>query len=149
LKKTALLGLAKLLEKEAKKARPDVTAGEYELDEEILIRLDGTLNVGEDHPYIPTVSIPHKEVLALFVRFCGITREAALEHLQAAMKAALTEGDDAAELLAGMADLAEAEARVQKTLTALPQVVRRGAVSTKELRYAEIKLSQKSGKKAA
>lgn len=143
MKKAVLLGLAKLLEKDGKKARPDVRPGEYEIDEEILIHLVGTLNVSEDHTYTPTVSIPHKEVLALFVRFCGITREAALEHLQAAMKAALTEGENAAELLAGMADLDEAEARVQESLDALPQMVRKGAVSTKELQYAEIKPMKK------
>jgi hypothetical protein len=149
MQKAVLLGLAKLLEKDGKKARPGVRAGEYEIDEEILIRLVGTLNVGEDHTYTPTVSMPWKTVLALFTRYCGITREAALGHLEAAMKAALAEGENAAELLAAVADLEEAEARVQESLDELPQMVRKGAVSTKELQYAEIRPTAKKARKVA
>lgn len=149
MKKELLLGLSKLLAKEAKGVRGKVRAGEHELDEEILLRVVGTLNVGEDHTYIPTVSMPHKAVLALFVRYCGVTREAALGHLEQAMKDALLKDENAEEMLQAVADLDEAEARVQATLEELPQMVRKGAVTVKELQYAEIKPTQKARKKAA
>ena len=143
-----LIGVAKLLEKKAKAARDKVKPGEYEIDEEVILHILGTLNVNEDTAYIPTSSIPYKTVLALFARYCGITRETALQHLENAMHQALSLGDDAAELIKAVADLDAAEARVQATLEALPKVVRRGAVSVAELECAEIRPA-KNHKKAA
>lgn len=132
-----LLGLAKLLEKQAKAARDSVEAGEHDIDETVMLHVFGTLNVADDQTYAPTVKMPWKTVLALFVRSCGATREAALAMLEAAMHAALLQGEDAAELIAASADLDEAEVRVQEALDALPPQVRRGAVNTSELTYVE------------
>jgi uncharacterized protein YoxC len=138
MKHTVLLGLAKLLEKEAKAARPEVEAGEYELDAIVTLHLSGTLDVAEDQQYTPTVDMPWKTVLALFVRFAGVTRETALTHLEHAMAQALRKGDNAAELLSAVADLDEAVERVQQTLDTLPRKTRRGSVSAAELDLVEV-----------
>lgn len=138
-----LIGLSKLLEQRARNARSDVTPGEYELDATVTLHVEGTLRVTEDQEYTPTSSLPWKLVLAHFVRNCGVTRERALQILEDVMHAALqSHGEaDAAELLATLTDLEEAEARVQATLDALPKKTRKGAVSVTELNYREVSSS--------
>jgi hypothetical protein len=133
-----LLGLSKLIEKEAKLARPNVDAGEYEIDTTVHLRVFGTLDVAEDEEYAPTVKIPWKITLALFLRYAGVTRERAMESLVQAMQESLKTGANAAELVAAMADLEEAEALVQAGLDELPKETRAGKVSVKELEVAEV-----------
>jgi hypothetical protein len=144
-----LLGLAKLLEKEAKLARPDVEPGEYDLDTVVHLHVSGTLDVAEDELYTPTVKIPWKAVMALFLRYAGCTREHAMASLVLAMQAALKTGDSAAELVSALADVEEAEALVQAGLAALPVQPRAGKVSVKELEVAEVSATPRKSKRAA
>jgi hypothetical protein len=134
--KLILLGLAKAIEKLAKteEAREAVKPGAYNLDQEVVIHLSGSLKVGEDSEYTPTTSIPYKTAMALFLRYSGVTRDAAMNALVKAMTDAIklgAEGEESAELVAAMADIAEAEATVQKGLDALPNKTKLGAVTQK------------------
>lgn len=134
-----LLGLSKLLEKQAKLARAEVEAGEHELDATVTLHVTGTLSVGEDTEATPTHKIPWKTAFALFLHHAGITRERAMDGLVYAMQAALSADEDAAELVQSLADLEAAEELVQAGLDELPKEPRKGAVSVKSLDVVEVK----------
>ena len=136
--KETLLGLAKLLEKEAKLARPSVVAGKHAIDEIVHVRISGTLSVGADTEAPPTHKIPWTTVFALFLRHAGVTRETAMSKLVLAMTEALETGADAAEGVAALAPLEAAEALVQAGLDQLPKETRRGAVSVRGLHCSEV-----------
>jgi hypothetical protein len=129
----AKLALGRVIKEQIKPGdiREAVQPGNYLIDTEISLHLVGNLKIGEDSMYTPTTSIPWKETLALFVRHCGITREAALNTLQKAMTEALAEDTSAEDLLASMADLKDAETKVQKTLEKLPKQIKKGAITGK------------------
>jgi hypothetical protein len=133
-----LLGLAKLLEKEAKRARPNVEAGEYDIDTVVQLHISGTLDVAEDEEYVPTVKMPWKAALALTLRYAGITREHAMDSLVRAMQQALQTGESAEELVSALADVEEAEAIVAAGLNELPKQPRAGKVNVKELEIEEV-----------
>lgn len=139
MKPEVLLGLSKLLEKQAKRARDGVEAGEYDLDVTVHLHVSGVLEVGEDTSVVPTHKIPWKTVFALFLHHAGITREGAMDKLVLAMQEALKTGEDAAEIVAALAPLEEAESLVQAGLEELPKEPRRGAVSVKDLSYEEVR----------
>jgi hypothetical protein len=134
---TTTLALAKLLGKLEAPARAEVGPGVYTVDETVTLRVEGVLTVGDTVLYQPTTSIPWKQTLALFVRYSGVTREAALVALVRAMTEALTTDEEAADLMAAVADLEEAEEQVADALDALPVQPRLGAVSVKRLRLVE------------
>lgn len=145
--KKVLLGLSKLLEKQAKLARPGVAGGDYDLDATVTLHVSGTLSVGDDIMATPSHKIPWKVAFALFLQHAGITRERAMDSLVYAMQAALTTDEDAAELLQSLKDLEAAEALVQAGLDELPKEPRKGSVVTKGLHFVEV--HPKAGKKAA
>jgi hypothetical protein len=130
---TTTLALAKLSEKLAERVRSDVKPGVYVLEDMVTLLVKGTLTVGAETEYQPTTSIPWKKTLALFVRYSGITREAALSALVRAMREALDSGEEASDLVSALADLDDAEVQVQKSLDQLPAQNRLGAVSAKKV----------------
>lgn len=140
--KTVLLGLSKLLEKQAVLARPGVEAGDYDLDATVTLHVSGVLAVGDDTMATPSHKIPWKVAFALFLQHAGITRERAMDSLVYAMQTALTTDKDAAELLQSLKDLEAAEALVQAGLDELPKEPRKGAVVTKELHVIEVRPSR-------
>lgn len=77
--------------KDATAAREQLTVGKHEVD--VTVRITGSLNVFADTEKTPTVSMPMKEVLALFIRYSGITGPHALALLKRAMTDALTKTD--------------------------------------------------------
>lgn len=128
------VAVAKELKKTAEIAREALTAGTYNVNDTVTLHIQGTLKVGEDSDYTPTTSIPYKAALALFVRYCGITREAAMEALTKAMKEAIEAneaGEQTVEKIQELADLAVAEAKVQEGLDKLPKKTKKGAVTGK------------------
>jgi hypothetical protein len=131
--KTTLFGLDKAIGKliKTEAARDALTVGKHLINETLTLHLQGTITVGEDSEYTPTVSIPYKEAFALFVRYCGVTREAAIDAMVKAMKEALTTKDEAKELIAEIADLEAAEELVQAGLEALPKQTKKGQVTAK------------------
>lgn len=133
-----IIALAKVVgTKETAAARNGLSIGRHEVD--FMVRVRGTMNVGEDTEKTPTVSIPMKETLALFIRYCGITREAAMAILERAMTDALEQGPQ------GTGAVAEALPIIEETMAAivnpmlarLPKTPVKGAVRT-SLEFTEI-----------
>jgi hypothetical protein len=127
---TALYALKKVVDGEIKK-RERITTGDHVVSDTVRISLKGTVKVCPDEEYTPTISIPHKTALALFLRYCGVTGEHALNALQRAMSDAIKLDKDAAKSLAEVAMLDEAEARVTAMLGSLPKDKRDGKVIAK------------------
>lgn len=118
------------LEKAAKKAghRDELSQGEYDVD--AIVRVVGTLKVGTDYEATPTVSIPLKETLALFVHRCGCTRDKALEVLADCMRDAIgATNRGAGALVEALPEVSATMSTVQhEVLAKLPKAKKRGAV---------------------
>jgi len=109
-------------------ARDGLSAGVHFVD--VVVRVSGTLTVAEDTDKVPTVSIPLKEVLALFVARSGCTRAASLALLAECMTEALAGGGvSGVGAVEAAADIDAAfKASVGALLAALPRTKVRGAV---------------------
>lgn len=118
-----------------KVARPNVAAGNHDVD--VTIRVTGTISVGADYTTTPTVSVPLKETLALFIAYCGITREAAINLMTRAMTDAISQTGKGKGALAGVDQVEQTIERVEATMASLPKQPRKGPVKTK-LTYAEV-----------
>lgn len=130
--------LAKALEKLAKSGRDSLEPGTHRVDAEVTVTVRGTVKVGEDEEYSPTVGIPLKVAMALFMRYSGATGPNAMKALIRAMSEAMEIGrlpelQKAAKLAAirEVADLAEAEETVRERLGELPKATRKGRVQAK------------------
>lgn len=118
-----------IAKKTADEARENLAPGTYQIDQ--TVRVTGTLTVAEDTEKTPTVSIPFKDVLVLFVQRAGITREASLELLRTCVTEALKKSDGGAagcldEHLEGVFSAAVAD-----MLATLPKTPVKGAVKSK------------------
>ena len=108
-------------------ARSGVVAGTYDVD--VTVRVRGTLEVLEDTDKTPTVSLPMKEVLALFIARSGCTREHSLNLLRECMADALRDGVKGEGAVAAAADIAaEHKKAVAEMLKSLPRTFVAGAV---------------------
>ena len=98
-----------------------------------VVRIKGTIKVGEDYERTPTVSVPLKETLALFIAYSGITRKAATDALVKAMNDALANSDKGAGALKdSLAVVDETMETVSKSvLSKLKKVPCNGSVTTK------------------
>lgn len=113
--------------KEDKVAREGVAPGTYDVD--VTVRVRGTIEVLDDTEKTPTVSIPLKEVLALFVARSGCTREHSLALLRECMADALRDGVKGEGAVAAAADIdAEYKRAVKDMLAGLPKTPVKGAV---------------------
>jgi hypothetical protein len=124
---------ALLLAKGIKADRDAVAPGEYVID--TIVHVQGTLTVAEDpQPKVPTVSIPLKEVLALFIARSGATRESSLKLLRECMSIALATGTKGVGAVEAAADIDEVfKAEVDRLTAALPRTPVRGACRVKGL----------------
>ena len=111
--------------------RAMIVPGKYRVD--VAVRINGTINVGEDYDTAPTVSIPLKETLALFIAYSGITRQAAITALRRAMVDSIAEsGCGQGALSAALPVVDETMATVQnEIINQLPRQPRKGSVTTK------------------
>jgi len=138
-----VLALAKAVKDAAiKTARKDVNvpknAESVTHNVNLLARVSGTITVGADEEYIPTASVPLKASLALFIRYCGITRESAKAALVRAMTDALNENLDPKSKVEKIETaiseedrlIADCEAQVSKMMGTLPKQTRNGKVTT-------------------
>jgi len=130
-----LAALANILGKDAKGGRENLEPGEYNIDAEVTLSVKGGIEVLEDESYTPTVKIPHKLAMALFIRYSGVTGPAAMNALVKAMTEALAiealEGKAkkaAVKAISEVADLDAAEEVVAKGLGELPKESRAGKV---------------------
>lgn len=133
-----IIALSKAVKKTVSDAaRNGLVMGKHEVD--FTVRVRGTMDVGADTEKTPTVSIPMKETLALFIRYCGITREAAMGILERAMNDALEQGPQGAGAIAeALPIIAEIEASIVNPLLArLTKTPVKGAVRS-NLTFTEI-----------
>jgi len=110
-------------------ARALLTPGTYRVD--TMVHVTGEINVGQDYSVAPTVSIPMKETLALFIHFSGITGDHAIRALVRAMQTAIaTDGKGKGELSATMPIINRTMGRVQsEVINQLPRQPRKGPVT--------------------
>ena len=113
------------------KSRADMEPDTYIVTDTLTLDLKGSIVVNPEEKYTPTISIPLKVTLALFVRYSGITGAAALSALEKAMAEALTLGDKAEESVRELADIAQAEKKVKAMLGELPKDTRKGKTIVK------------------
>lgn len=124
------IALSKLAAKTG--ARELLTPGVYNVS--TLVKVEGTIKVGEDYEATPTVSIPIKETMALFIKYCGCTRESAIKLLTQAMNEAMDANNGKAQgYLAETIPFIDetmktVEAEILKKLT---KQKRKGAVTSK------------------
>lgn len=119
--------------KVAKEARQQLGPGNHNIDS--IVRIFGTLFIGEDEEYTPTAEIPLKATLALFIRHCGITRETAIEKLVSAMQEALRRNETGhdktmtvLEKLDEVSVIDDCMSRVLELAAELPKKTRAGKV---------------------
>jgi hypothetical protein len=116
--------------KALKADRDAVAAGSYAVD--VTVRVRGTVDVAADTAKTPTVSIPVKEVLALFIARSGATREASLKLLRECLTDALSKGVEGAGAVDAAADIDAAfKAEVAALTASLPKTPVKGAVKAK------------------
>jgi len=122
-----------------KTARQKIEVGTHAVD--CNVHITGTLTVCEDEEYTPTASIPLKAALALFVRYSGATRDAAIKAMERAMIEALRSAESESGLPSDdivMSEISddirvvdECMARVEALARALPKKSRDGKVLSK------------------
>ncbi len=117
-----------LLVKAWKNEDADLTPGRHYVDEEIVVRVTGSVEKLDDEMVAPTVSIPLIAVLALFWEKAGIVREHALAMLRDALQEAMTaEVKEDASIKARIKDVDEAVKAIRQDLIAgLPKMHREG-----------------------
>jgi len=124
--------LSKIIPAAAEKAaREGLTAGTFPVDFTVTVK--GEVSVRPDTEKVPTVSIPIKEVLGLFIQRSGALREANISLLSSCISDALAAkgGDGGAKgALAGEFDAAFGDT-VAAFLATLPKTKVKGAVDMK------------------
>jgi hypothetical protein len=125
-----LVSLAKALDTELK-SREDLAPGIHAVSDSVNLTLSGSVEVNEPETYTPTINIPLKVTMALFVRYSGITGAAALKALEKAMSEALTLDKKAVKLISELAVLEQAEEKVTAMLGELPKAERKGKTFVK------------------
>jgi hypothetical protein len=137
MKNINLIALTKAVAKKiADAARDTISVGKHEVD--FTVRVKGTVSVFEDTEKTPTVSIPMKETLALFIRYSGITGPHAVALLQRAMTDALAANENGEQNPQGTGAIADALPIIEETmktvvepmLATLPKTPVKGMVKT-------------------
>ena len=124
-----------LLAKKWKDEEADLTPGTHYFDDELIVRVSGTVEKEEDQLVTPTVSVPLISVLALFWEKAGLAQDQAMSLLREAITEAMDEGVDGdARIKSRIEDVNTAIAAVRKDLLAeLPKMPRAGRTITKGL----------------
>ena len=113
--------------KAAKAARAGVSEGTFDVD--VTVRVQGTLKVGKDYTRPPTVSIPVKEVLALFVARSGCTREDSIDLLRSCLTDAIAAKGKGKGAIVDTGAVDEVfEAQVAALIASLPETPVKGPV---------------------
>jgi hypothetical protein len=122
----AKVALAKLMEKDTKGVV--LAPGVHNVDETVVIKLQGTITKGAQVTYTPTVDIPMLTTLALVLEKSGFQRERSKALLVEAMTEALTIGDKGSEHVAErVKDIEAAMGHVREVTDALPKKTKQGA----------------------
>jgi len=127
--------LEAILAKKWKNEPVDLNAGRHWIDEEVVVRVTGSVEKRDDQLVSPTVSIPLIPTLALLVEKMGITREHALTMLRDAISEAMTDGvNEDAHIKERISDVEKAVTTVRKELIdQLPKMKRGGRLMLDDL----------------
>lgn len=124
-----------LISKVWKKEAADFAIGRHEIDEVLVVRVQGSVEKHSDQLVSPTVSIPLVSTLALFWDRAGLNRDEAISLLREAITEAMDDrvNEDAA-IQARIDDVQEAITAIRKDLIdQLPKMKRSGRLVTKDL----------------
>ena len=144
----ALLALSKAIASEIKN-REDPEVGTHKVSEKLTFEVEGSVQKCEDETYTPTVDIPLKVTLALFVRYSGITGDAALNALERAMSEALALGEKGEKKVSEVAEIDRAMSKVVSMLGELPRKTRKGKTNVKAKAIGEVANGNSSEAEAA
>lgn len=124
-----------LLAKSWKNAEADLAPGKHYIDEEVVVRLSGSVEKLDDEMVAPTVSIPLIAALALFWEKAGIVRDRALAMLREALTEAMTaKVKEDKSIASRIKDVDEAVKAIRKELIAgLPKMPREGKLLLDDL----------------
>lgn len=112
---------------DGKLVRDEVSVGSHMVD--FTVRVCGEIKVGKDTEKVPTVSIPVKEVLALFIARSGATRQSAIALLRECMTLALDGGSKGSGAIDAHADIDQVfREEVSKLTASLPKTPVKGQV---------------------
>lgn len=125
-----------LLAKAWKNESADFAPGTHYIDEELTIRVHGTVEKLDDELATPTVSIPLIPALAYFADRLGLERDEAIATLRDALYEAMSKGvAEDNHIKARVDDVAEAVKAIRQELIAkLPKMRREGKVLVDGLR---------------
>lgn len=112
-------------------ARDQVTVGKHNVD--FTVRVQGSVNVGEDYQQTPTANIPILAAFAIFTKYAGITREAATNLLIKSMNEAMASEQDMDEVVkARIEEIESIKKELQEKFAAkLDKKTCKGKVTTK------------------
>ena len=124
-----------LLAKAWKNEDADLSPGRHYIDEEVVVRITGSVEKLDDEMVAPTVSIPLIAVLALFWEKCGVVRDAALKMLRESLAEAMTTNvKEDVSIKARIKDVDEAVKAIRQDLIAgLPKMHREGQLLIDDL----------------
>jgi hypothetical protein len=124
-----------LVAKKWKDETADLAVGRHRIDEQIVLRIVGTVEKFEDQMIAPTISIPLIPTLALFWEKCGMGKHEAMSILKEAITEAMQAGIQENQKIKAQIENVEAAIQaVRKNLIAdLPKMARAGRVVTKDL----------------
>ena len=113
----------------------DLDVGRHYFDDEITVRVRGTIEKCEDQMIAPTVSIPLIPTLAYFWERCGLDRDEAMAILREAITDAMRDDvEEHRKINLQIEDVKSAIEAVKKDLIAkLPLMPRAGRVIMKDL----------------
>ncbi len=124
------------MQKKWKNETVDLEAGRHWIDDEIFVRVSGTVEKREDQFISSTISIPLILTLALLIEKMGITRDHALRMLRQSITEAMIAGvSDNACIKERITDVEKAVGTVRKELIdQLPKMKRCGSLVLDDLR---------------
>ena len=124
-----------LLARSWKNEHADFERGRHEIDEMLIVRVQGHIEQHDDQMIAPTVSIPLVSVLAYFWEKAGIERDNALTMLREAIHEAMQSGQSEDAAVQNRMDDVQAAIRAVKTdlIDRLPKMPRRGKLDTSHL----------------
>ncbi len=117
-----------LLAKSWKNEDADLVPGRHYIDEEVVVRITGSVEKLDDEMVAPTVSIPLIAALAFFWEKAGIVRDRALAMLRESLQEAMTaKVKEDASIKERIKDIDEAVKAIRRDLIAtLPKMHREG-----------------------
>lgn len=127
--------LEAILAKKWKNEIVDLATGRHYIDEEIVVRVTGSVEKRDDQFVAPTVSIPLIPTLALLIEKMGVTRDHALRMLREAVSESMIEGiNEDASIKERISDVEKAIATVRTDLIdKLPKMKRSGRLVLDDL----------------